>query len=78
MGIKEIELRGRLFDMVNKYPNDLQLGREVRILIQEWKSQTLAVDGDNDSSGYGDGEDDGDNHYVIKPDDLYNDDDYDY
>jgi len=76
MGIKEIELRGRLFDMVNKYPNDLQLGREVRILIQEWKSQTLATEGDNDSSGYVDGEDD--DHYVIKPDDLYNDDDYDY
>jgi len=70
----------RLIKMLSTYPNDLELGKEVRRLVKEWEGETSTEKrhGENFSIGYGDEEDDDSNHNIIKPDDSYNDDDYDY
>lgn len=69
----------RLIKMLSTYPNDLELGKEVRRLVKEWEGETSTEKRHNEnSSGYGDEEDDDSNHNIIKPDDSYNDDDYDY
>jgi hypothetical protein len=42
-----------IIDLVNQYPNDMELGRKIRLFIENQKIETIPINIGDDSHNYG-------------------------
>jgi hypothetical protein len=42
-----------IIDLVNQYPNDMELGRKIRLFIENQKIETTPINIGDDSHNYG-------------------------